>query len=77
MAPPIKFKEEKKNCIEKFNLIKNKDTIPAPIPQQAATANILKTAEPTMVPIPISPSVIKVPITLTNNSGADVAAAYV
>lgn len=29
-----------------------------------------------MVPIPISPSVIKVPITLTNNSGADVAAAY-
>lgn len=54
-----------------------KSTIPAPIPQQAATANILKTAEPTMVPIPISPSVIKVPITLTNNSGADVAAAYI
>jgi hypothetical protein len=50
-------------------------TIPAPMPQHAATANILKTADPTMVPIPISPSVINVPITLTNNSGADVAAA--
>lgn len=50
-------------------------TIPAPIPQQAATARILKTAEPTMVPTPMSPSVINVPITFTNNSGADVAAA--
>uniref|UniRef100_A0A1A9ZGN0 Uncharacterized protein n=1 Tax=Glossina pallidipes TaxID=7398 RepID=A0A1A9ZGN0_GLOPL len=50
-------------------------TIPAPIPQQAATANILNTAEPTIVPTPISPSVMKVPITFTNNSGAEVAAA--
>lgn len=45
------------------------------MPQQAATARILKTADPTMVPTPISPSVIKVPITLTKSSGADVAAA--
>lgn len=44
-------------------------------PQQAAIANILNTALPTIVPKPISPSVMKVPITLTNNSGADVAAA--
>lgn len=49
--------------------------MPAPIPQHAATANILKTAEPTMVPTPMSPSVMKVPITLTKSSGADVAAA--
>lgn len=44
-------------------------------PQHAAIAKILKTALPTIVPIPMSPSVIKVPITFTNNSGADVAAA--
>lgn len=50
-------------------------TIPAPIPQHAATARMLKTAEPTMVPTPMSPSVMKVPMTLTNSSGADVAAA--
>uniref|UniRef100_A0A1B0B898 Uncharacterized protein n=1 Tax=Glossina palpalis gambiensis TaxID=67801 RepID=A0A1B0B898_9MUSC len=43
--------------------------------KQAATANILNTAEPTIVPTPISPSVMKVPITFTNNSGAEVAAA--
>lgn len=49
--------------------------MPAPIPQQAATARILKTAEPTMVPTPMSPSVMKVPITFTNSSGAEVAAA--
>lgn len=49
--------------------------MPAPIPQHAATANILKTAEPTIVPTPISPSVMKVPMTLTKSSGADVAAA--
>uniref|UniRef100_A0A182JFE6 Uncharacterized protein n=1 Tax=Anopheles atroparvus TaxID=41427 RepID=A0A182JFE6_ANOAO len=42
---------------------------------QAATARILKTAEPTMVPTPMSPSVMNVPITLTNSSGAEVAAA--
>jgi hypothetical protein len=50
-------------------------TIPAPMPQHAATARILKTAEPTMVPTPMSPSVMKVPMTFTNNSGAEVAAA--
>lgn len=50
-------------------------TIPAPRPQHAATASMLKTAEPTIVPTPMSPSVIKVPITFTNSSGADVAAA--
>lgn len=50
-------------------------TMPAPMPQQAATASMLKTAEPTMVPTPMSPSVMNVPITLTNSSGADVAAA--
>lgn len=49
--------------------------MPAPMPQQAATASILNTAEPTMVPTPMSPSVMNVPITLTNSSGADVAAA--
>lgn len=50
-------------------------TMLAPMPQQAATARILKTAEPTIVPIPMSPSVINVPITLTNNSGLLVAPA--
>lgn len=49
--------------------------MPAPMPQQAATASMLNTAEPTMVPTPMSPSVMNVPITLTNSSGADVAAA--
>lgn len=53
----------------------DRQTIPAPIPQHAATANMLKTAEPTMVPTPISPSVMNVPITFTKSSGADVAAA--
>ena len=47
----------------------------APIPQHAATAKILNTALPTIVPKPISPSVINVPITFTKSSGADVAAA--
>lgn len=45
------------------------------MPQQAATAKMLNTADPTIVPTPISPSVINVPITFTNSSGADVAAA--
>lgn len=45
------------------------------MPQQAATARILKTADPTIVPTPMSPSVMKVPITLTKSSGAEVAAA--
>ena len=49
--------------------------MPAPIPQQAATARMLKTADPTIVPIPMSPSVINVPMTFTKSSGADVAAA--
>ena len=56
-------------------MILNQFTMPAPMPQQAATAKILNTAEPTMVPTPISPSVMKVPITFTKSSGADVAAA--
>jgi hypothetical protein len=45
------------------------------MPQQAGTARMLKTAEPTIVPTPMSPSVMKVPIALTKSSGADVAAA--
>ncbi|VEN45646.1 unnamed protein product [Callosobruchus maculatus] len=49
--------------------------VPAPIPQHAATASMLNTADPTIVPTPISPSVIKVPMTFTKSSGADVAAA--
>lgn len=49
--------------------------MPAPMPQHAATASMLKTAEPTIVPTPMSPSVMNVPITFTNSSGADVAAA--
>lgn len=43
--------------------------------QHAGTANILNTAEPTIAPTPKSPSVTKVPITLMNNSGLEVAAA--
>ena len=50
-------------------------TIPAPMPQQAGTARMLNTAEPTIVPTPMSPSVMNVPMAFTNNSGADVAAA--
>lgn len=49
--------------------------MPAPIPQQAATASMLNTALPTIVPTPISPSVMNVPMTFTNNSGAEVAVA--
>lgn len=56
-------------------LIINELTIPEPIPQQAATAKMLNTALPTIVPTPMSPSVINVPMTFTNSSGADVAAA--
>ena len=44
--------------------------IPAPIPQHAPTAKILKTALPTMVPTPMSPFVTKVPMTLVKSSGA-------
>lgn len=49
--------------------------MPAPIPQHAATAKMLNTALPTIVPTPMSPSVMNVPMTLTKSSGADVAAA--
>lgn len=45
------------------------------MPQHAATAKMLNTAEPTMVPIPMSPSVMNVPMTFTNNSGLLVAPA--
>ena len=50
-------------------------TVLAAKPQQAHTAKMLKTALPTIVPTPISPSVINVPITFVNSSGADVAMA--
>nr|CAH7712967.1 unnamed protein product [Callosobruchus chinensis] len=36
---------------------------------------MLNTADPTIVPTPMSPSVMKVPMTFTKSSGADVAAA--
>ncbi|KAJ6636773.1 hypothetical protein Bhyg_15368 [Pseudolycoriella hygida] len=49
-------------------------TCPANSPQQAGTANMLKTADPTTVPTPRSPFVINVPTQLMNNSGLDVAA---
>lgn len=52
-----------------------KRTMPAPIPQQAGTARILNTAEPTIVPTPMSPSVMNVPMAFTKSSGAEVAAA--
>lgn len=42
-------------------------------PPTAATPSALKMAEPTIVPIPISEPVKKVDITLTKNSGQDVA----
>lgn len=45
------------------------------MPQQAATARMLNTADPTIVPTPMSPSVMNVPITFTKSSGAEVAAA--
>jgi hypothetical protein len=55
----------------------SQSTCPANKPQQAGTANILNTADPTIVPTPISPSVINVPTQLINNSGLDVAAAII
>lgn len=42
-------------------------------PQHADTAKMLNIAEPTIVPILMSPSVINVPTQLTHNSGDDVA----
>lgn len=50
-------------------------TIFANKPQQAGTAKILNTADPTIVPIPKSPSVTKVPTLLMNNSGLELATA--
>lgn len=52
----------------------NNITCPAKRPQQAGTASILNTADPTTVPTPISPFVMNVPTQLMNNSGLDVAA---
>lgn len=48
-------------------------TVVAARPPQAATPRVLKTADPTTVPIPKSDSVRNVPMTFTNSSGADVA----
>lgn len=48
-------------------------TIPAPSPQTATTARMLKTALPTMAPIPMSPCVMNVPMIFVKSSGADVA----
>lgn len=50
-------------------------TWPAKSPQQAGTARILKTADPTMAPTPRSLFVMNVPTELINNSGLDAAAA--
>lgn len=68
------------SCFSSINFLKIvghswQPTIPAPMPQQAGTARMLNTAEPTIVPTPMSPSVMNVPMAFTNNSGADVAAA--
>jgi len=59
--------------IPKFNRVNF--TSLANIAQHAGTASMLNTAEPTMVPTPKSPSVMKVPMTLMNNSGLELAAA--
>lgn len=56
-------------------MIFNKLTILAKRPQHAGTASTLKTADPTMVPTPKSPSVTKVPTQLMNNSGLELAVA--
>lgn len=50
-------------------------TILANSPQQAGTANMLNTADPTIVPTPKSPCVIKVPTEFINNSGLELAMA--
>lgn len=42
-------------------------------PQIAETAKMLKIADPTMVPMLMSPSLINVPTQLMHNSGDDVA----
>ncbi len=50
-------------------------TVLAASPQHAHTPKMLNTAEPTIVPTPISPFVMNVPITLVNSSGDEVAMA--
>lgn len=50
-------------------------TWPAIKPQHAGTASILKTAEPTIVPTPMSPSVMNVATQLMNSSELDEATA--
>lgn len=49
--------------------------MPVKIPHTAAIPNRLNTDDPTIVPMPMSPSVTNVPTTATKSSGADVAAA--
>lgn len=61
-----------------FNKNKNRMkrlTFCAKSPQQAGTASTLKTALPTTVPTPMSPSVMNVPTTLIKRSGLDTTAA--
>ena len=48
---------------------------PANKPQMATIKSILNTADPTIVPRPMSLFVIKTPITEVNNSGAELPAA--
>lgn len=48
-------------------------TWPAKRPQQAGTARILNTAEPTIAPTPKSLFVMNVPTELMNNSGLEAA----
>jgi hypothetical protein len=50
-------------------------TLVAARPRHAATPSILNTAEPTIVPTPMSDSVMNVPTILIKNSGDDVAIA--
>lgn len=45
------------------------------IPHKPIIHNMLKTADPTIVPIPTSPCAIKTPIMDINNSGAELPAA--
>lgn len=55
--------------------VHKKLTVLAASPQHAHTPKMLNTAEPTIVPTPISPFVMNVPITLVNSSGDEVAMA--
>lgn len=47
------------------------------MPDIPATANMLKTALPTIAPTPMSPLVINVPTRLTNSSGDEVPTAII